>query len=43
MDDSQKQIPDPGVFEKLGVFYLGAERDSVAAQVRTGVCPRFCW
>ncbi|MCB1185910.1 DUF87 domain-containing protein [bacterium] len=31
MDDSQKQIPDPGVFEKLGVFYLGAERDSVAS------------
>src|SRR5690606_16867529 len=25
------QIPDPGVFEKLGVFYLGAERDSMAS------------
>ncbi len=27
----QQQIPDPQVFEKLGVFYLGAERASLQA------------
>ena len=26
---ADKRIPDPAVFEKLGVFYLGAERESV--------------
>ena len=28
---SNQQIPDPAVFEKLGVFYLGAERESLKA------------
>lgn len=31
MGKQNSQIPDPQVFEKLGVFYLGATRESMAA------------